>query len=183
MSTTALAVELLVIGYQTLVWLALAVCFSSLCDNTLMQAIKAEKELAAVASVVVAYTLGAMMNVIATRLMAPLENKLYSKLPKKPSEMRAAILIQKPEALNHVMKYFEVPRVLRSTFFNILFIGILSFVHVISSNATRSQLLLVALFTLGTASFILWAWYEAVDNYRIHLSATYDALKNLGTKS
>jgi len=181
MSTTALAVELLVIGYQTLVWLALAACLSPLCDDTLLKAMKDWKEVVIVASVVAAYSSGAIMNGVVSRIMSSIETKVIYKRPQKPSEMRAAILVQKPEAFDHIIKNFDVPRVLRSTIFNFLLIGLFSFVHYFSSNATYSQLLLVAvLFTVGTA-FAAWAWFETAENYYIHLSKTYDALKKLGT--
>src|SRR5439155_11172339 len=157
MSTTALTVELLVIGYQALVWLVLAACLSPLCDKTLLQTMMKDwKELTVVASVVAAYTSGAIMNGVASKIMSPIENKVYKQ---KPSEMRAAILLHKPEAFVQIMKNFDVPRVLRSTIFNILLIGIFSFIHLFLSNAIYSQLLLVAvLFVLGIAA-AAWAWY------------------------
>jgi len=174
MSTTALAVELLVIGYQSLAGLALAARLSPLCGNTLLQVMKDWKELTVIASVVAAYTLGAIMNGIAAKLLSPLENKLYSKRSEKPSEMRAAILIQEPQAFDHIIKNFDTPRVLRSTVFNIL---LFLFIHILSLNATRSHLLLVAFGTPVAALFTLWAWYETAENYFIHLYQAYDALK------
>ena len=97
--------------------------------------------------------------------------------------MRAAILVQKPEAFDHIIKNFDVPRVLRSTIFNILLIGLFLSFHIFSSNATNSQLWLVAvIFVLG-AGMAAWAWYETAENYYIHLSQTYDALKKPGTES
>lgn len=183
MSTTALAVELLVIGYQSLVALALAACLSPLCGNTLLQMMKDWKELIVIASVVAAYTLGAIMNGIAARLLSPLENKLYSKRSEKPSEMRATILIQEPQAFDHIIKHFDTPRVLRSTVFNILLIGLFLFIHILSLNATRSQLFLVAFGILVAALFTLWAWYETAENYFTHLYRTYDALKKVGNEN
>ncbi len=183
MSTTALAVELLVIGYQTLVWLALAACLSSLCDDTLLKGMKDWKELVIVASVVAAYSSGAIMNGVVSRIMSSIESKVIYKRPQKPSEMRAAILVQKPEAFDHIIKNFDVPRVLRSTIFNILLIGLFLLIHLFSSNATYSQLLLVAvIFAIGTA-VAAWAWFETAENYYIHLSRTYDALEKPRTES
>jgi len=178
--TTVLAVKLLVIGYQSLVGLALAACLSPLCGNTLLQVMKDWKELTVIASVVAAYTIGAIMNGIAARLLSPLENKLYSKRSEKPSEMRAAILIKEPQAFDRIMKNFDTPRVLRSTVFNILIIGLFLFIHILSLNVTRSQLLLVAFGTPVAALFTLWAWYETAENYFIHLYQTFDALKKVG---
>jgi hypothetical protein len=179
MTATALAVELLIIGYQSLVWLALAACLSALCDNTLLQMMKDWKELTVIASIVAAYTLGAIMNGISAKLLSPLEDKLYSKRSQKPSEMRAAILVQEPQAYSQIIKNFDAPRVLRATVFNILLIGIFLFIQVLTLNATRSQLLLVAFGTLIAALFTLWAWYETAENYFIHLYQTYDALKKV----
>jgi len=182
MSTTVLAVELLVIGYQALVWLALAACLFPLCDDTLLKAMKDWRELVIVASVVAAYSSGAIMNGVAARIMTRIEAKIYTR-PQKPSEMRAAILVQKPEAFDHIIKNLNVPRILRSTIFNILLIGLFLFFHVLSSNATTSQLWLVAvIFVLG-AGVAAWAWYETAENYYIHLSQTYDALERPRTES
>ncbi len=182
MSTTALAVELLVIGYQTLVWLALAACLSPLCDDTLLKAMKDWKELVIFASVIAAYSSGAIMNGVASRIMSSIESKVIYK-GQRPSKMRAAILVQKPEAFDHIIKNFDVPRVLRSTIFNILLIGLFLLIHLYSSNATYSQLLLVAvIFVIGTAVAV-WAWYELAEDYYTHLSQTYDALEKLRTES
>lgn len=177
MSTTALAVELLVIGYQALVWLALAACLSTSCDNTLMQTMRDWKEIIFVASVVAAYTSGAIMNGIASRLLSPWEDWLYQKTrSEKPSEMRAAILIQKPEAFDRVMKNFEFPRVLRSTVFNILLTGIFLFINLLFLKGTTTQLFWVVVWTVVAALLVLWAWYETAENYFIHLCKTYDAM-------
>jgi hypothetical protein len=178
MSTTALAVELLVIGYQALIWLGLAACLSPLCNDTLLQTMKDWKELTVVASVVAAYTSGAIMNGVASRIMSTIEGRtIYKRRPEKPSEMRAAILIENPEAFKHVMKNFDVPRVLRSTIFNIFLIGLFSFAHSFSINAAGSQLFLIAILSVLGTAVAAWAWYETADNYFVHLSRTYDALK------
>ncbi len=192
MSTTALAVELLVIGYQALVWLTLAACLLPLCDDTLLRAMKEWKELLAVASVVPAYTLGAIMNGIASKVTDRLEGRLIEWRSKacfikgrsqQPSEARAAILIQKPEAIEHVMGNYVVPRLLRSTIINVFLIGVFSFIHLSSSDATSPQLLLAGvLIVLGIAATV-WAWYESAENYYIHLWRTYDALKKPETES
>ena len=183
MSTTALAVELLVIGYQTLVWLALAACLSPLCDDTLLNAMKDWKELVIVVSVVAAYSSGAIMNGIASRIIDPIERRAIHKRQQRPSEMRAAILVQKPEAFDHIIKNLNVPRVLRSTIFNILLVGVFLFIHFFSSNATFSELLVVAVISLGGTALAAWAWYETAENYYIHLTQTYDALRESRTES
>jgi len=180
MSTTALAVELLVIGYQSLVGLALAAYLSPL-SNTLVQTMKDWKELIVIISVAAAYTLGAIVNGISAKLLSPIENKLYSRRSEKQSKMRVVILIQKPDAYDRIMKNFDTPRVLRSTVFNILLIGL--FLFILSLNATRSQLFFVAFGTLVAALLIFWAWYEAAENYFIHLYQTYDAMKKVGNEN
>ncbi len=183
MRTTALAVELLVIGYQTLVWLALGACLLVRCDRSLLEAIKDWKELLAVASVVPAYTSGAIMNGITSRIMNQIEGRLIYRGSLQPSEMRAAILVRKPEAFDHIIRNFDVPRLLRSTVINISLIGLFSVIHLLASGAKCSQVLLVAtLFLLGIGG-AGWGWYETAENYYVHLSRTYDALDKPGRGS
>ncbi|MGH7273458.1 MAG: hypothetical protein ACREIQ_03220 [Nitrospiria bacterium] len=171
MTTTALTVELLVIGYQALIWLGLAACLFPLCDEALLRALKDWKELLVVGSVVAAYTSGAIVNGVASGIMSSIESKVIYKRPQKPSVMRAAILVRKPDAFVHVMKNFEAPRVLRSAILNMLLIGVFTSAHVYrSTTSTWPQLLLVVLlFVLGTAG-AAWAWYETAENFYIHLT-------------
>jgi len=111
MTTTALAVELVVIGYQALIWLVLAatLVFPS-CGEPLLKVFKEWKELLIIGSLAAAYTLGAIVNGVASRLMLWIERRLIFTKPQKPSEMRATILVHEPEALKYVMSYFEAPR-------------------------------------------------------------------------
>jgi hypothetical protein len=92
MSTTALAVELLVIGYQTIVWLVLLFALTPFYDDVLLNLLKNWKEIVFIASVVAAYTLGAIMNGVVSRVWDCFERKwIYTDI--KPSIMRAAILL------------------------------------------------------------------------------------------
>lgn len=176
MTTTALAVELIVIGYQALIWLVLAVSlFPSFCGFPLT-ALREWKELLLIGSLVAAYTSGAIVNGVASKLMSPIEERLVFKRPRRPSEMRAVILVHQPEALKHVMTYFDVPRVLRSTIFNILLIGVFTTIHLYRLLSCYEVLILIACFVAAAAG-AAWAWYETDENYYVHLCQTYDALK------
>jgi large-conductance mechanosensitive channel len=134
------------------------------------------KELVFIASVVVAYTLGSIINSVVSRIINPIEDRVIYK-NEKPSIMRAAILAQNPQAFDPVLKNFEYSRLLRSTIFNFLLIGIFSFIHLCLKDASSSKLLLVVLFTLIATGIAYWAWYETAENYYCHLEATYKALK------
>lgn len=176
MSTTALAVELLVIGYQALIWLVLVASLFPVSSLDPLQMFKEWKELIIIGSVVAAYTTGAIINGVTTSIMERLKiDKVIYKRKEPPSEMRAAILVRKPEAFMHIMKNFDVPRVLRSTIINVLLIGVFTFIHLYrSTTSTCSQLvLLICLVALGTA-ISAWAWYETAENFYIHLTKTYD---------
>jgi hypothetical protein len=176
MTTTALAVELVVIGYQALIWLALAVTlvFPS-CGEPLLKILREWKELSLIGSLAAAYTLGAIVNGVASRLMSWIEAKLIFKKPQKPSEMRAAILVHEPEALKYVMTYFEAPRVLRSTILNIVLIGVFTTIHLAHLLTCGQLLILIACFILAFAGAV-WSWYETDENFFFHLSKTYDAV-------
>jgi hypothetical protein len=176
MSTTALAVELLVIAYQALIWLVLVALLLPIGDHAWLQTLKEWNELTVIGSVVAAYTTGAIINGIASRIMemTKIESKVY-KLKKMPSEMRAAILVRKPEAFMHIMKNFDVPRVLRSTILNFLLIGIFAFIHLCCfKSLTWLQLLLLVLVFVACVVGAVWAWFETAENYYIHLTAAYD---------
>jgi hypothetical protein len=176
-TTTTLAVELLIIGYQTMVWLGLAVCLFQSCNEATFATIKDWKELLLLVSVPTAYTAGAVMNGVTSRLVSKFDDKLIFKGPIKPSAMRAAILVKNPQAFEHVIKNFNEPRVLRSTIFNIFLIGVFGTIYLSKLlTFTNLQLGLIALLFLVATFLSAWAWYESAENFYIHLSQTYDAL-------
>lgn len=176
MTTTALAVELIVIGYQTLVWLVLAASLLPFSSSLQFTTLKEWKEALFVASLVAAYTAGAIMNGVVSKLMSSIEAKLVFKRFRPPSEMRAVILVHQPEALKHVMRYFDVPRVLRSTIFNVFLIGVFTLIRFYRILSCYEALVLIVFFVVTTA-FAVWAWYETDENYYIHLCQTYDVVK------
>lgn len=114
-----------------------------------------------------------MINGIASRVMDPIERKWVFK-GKKPSEMRAAIILQNPEAHPQLIKSFVAPRVLRSTILNLAIIGVLLCIHIGIGNPSHLvwflPVFLVSLF------MITWGWYELDENYFVHLNATYKAI-------
>jgi hypothetical protein len=175
MTTTALAVELIVIGYQALIWIVLAVSLLPHCGDLPSVFLKDWKELLLVGSLVAAYTSGAIVNGVASKLMSKIEENLVFKRTEPPSEMRAAILLHQPEALKQVITYFDAPRVLRSTIFNILLIGVFTTIHVYRALSLCEILTIVACFIVVAAT-AAWAWYETDENYYVHLCQTYDAL-------
>jgi hypothetical protein len=177
MSTTALAVEFLIIGYHTLIWVLLAACLLPACDEVMLRNLKDWKELLIGGSVVVAYTFGAVMNGVASKIMEKMERKLMKDKDPKPSEMRATILVRKPEAYEEVMKFFVVPRVLRSTIINFAFTGLFAVIHslILATSIWPQPVFVFLIFALVTG-FAYWGWRESCENFYIHLSATYDAL-------
>ena len=79
MTTTALAVELIIIGYQTLIWLVLAVILLTHCGELPKIILTDWKELLIIGSLVAAYTSGAIVNGVASRLISKIEGKLVFK--------------------------------------------------------------------------------------------------------
>src|SRR5678809_995232 len=120
MGTTTLAAELLVIGYQALIWLILAACVVfNISGETLLEQLKEWKEVVVVGSVVVAYTAGAVMNGIVAKIMEkPESHWVHDEKRPVPSKMRATILVRNQDAFEHVIKNLDVPKILRSTMFN-----------------------------------------------------------------
>lgn len=180
MSTTALAVELLIIGYQTLFWVVLSICLFPVCDETMLAELKDWNELLIIGSIVAAYTSGAIMNGIVAGLMEWLgidKKWIYKTNSPKPSEMRAAILARNPDAFVQVIKNFDVPRVLRSTTPNIILIGVFTSIHLIRNSVPIwPQLsIVIFLFIIG-AVLTAWAWYETAENFYIHLSRTFQVV-------
>lgn len=176
MTTTALAVELIVIGYQGLFWLVLAASLLPFFSSLQLDTLKEWKELLFLGSLVAAYTCGAIINGVVSKLMSSIEAKLVFKRSRPPSEMRAAILVRQPEALKHIMTYFDVPRVLRSTSFNVLLIGVFTLIRFWGNLSCFEVLWVIIGFVVVTAC-AFWAWYETDENYYVHLCQTYDALK------
>lgn len=176
MTTTALAVELIVIGYQALIWLVLALSLFPSFGGFPLNLVREWKEFLFVGSLIAAYTSGAIVNGVVSRLMSSIEKRLLFKRSRPPSEMRAIILVHQPDALKHIMTYFDVPRVLRSTIFNILLVGVFTTIHLYRALSCYEVSILIACF-VAAAFFAAWAWYETDENYYFHLCQTYDALK------
>jgi hypothetical protein len=125
---------------------------------------------------VAAYTAGAIVNGITTRIFESLDiDRLIYKQKDPPSKLRAAILIRKPEAYMHIMKNFNDPRLLRSTITNVLLIGFFTFIHLCRSpTLTWWHLVSAVCLFIVVAGISAWAWYETADNFYVHLTATYD---------
>ena len=104
MSTTSLAVELLLIGYQTIAWLLLLAALTPFYNHAILEALKDWKELIFIASLALAYTLGAITNGIVSKIFNWIEAPLIYK-HEKPSEMRAAILVHNPDGSTGVILY------------------------------------------------------------------------------
>lgn len=174
MNTTAIAVEMLVIGYQSMVWMVLLVALTPFYDDALIPILKEWKELILIASVPAAYTLGAIINGIVSKIFQwiRIEDRLIYK-NEKPSTMRAAILAHNPQAYEHVIKNFDYPRLLRSTTFTFLLIGVFSIIHLWPPATTVPELLLVVGIAIIGTGVALWAWYETAENYYLHLRKTY----------
>lgn len=190
MGTTALAVELLVIGYQALIWLVLLTCLMfNISGETVLQELKEWKEVVVVGSVVVAYTVGAVVNGIVAKIMEKREVWVHQRVQRQqnlqeprpvPSIMRAAILVKNPDVYKPVIQNLDIPKVLRSTIFNILLIGVFATIHASSQSTALITAPAVAFCFIIATGLSVWAWFEMAENYYIHLCATYDeVLRNM----
>jgi hypothetical protein len=74
-TTTALAVELVIIGYQALIWILLGISLFPFFSGLQITTLKEWKEPLVIASLVAAYTSGAIINGVVSKIMSLFEGK------------------------------------------------------------------------------------------------------------
>jgi hypothetical protein len=132
MSTTAVVVEIVIIGAQVLLWVALA--FISLLGITWFDPMRLKDWVAPISLGLVAasYTVGMVFDTLIASFFAPWSRRSWN-MPwtserhnASPFEMRTYLMLNHYDAFLHQDKLFNQARLLRASILNLLLTGVFS---------------------------------------------------------
>jgi hypothetical protein len=185
MGTTSLIVEIVIIGFQVLLWIFFIVASGWGYNWIKLSALKEWSAAVGVALIAVSYTLGLIFDSLVGALFAPWQYKTVKEeraffsergqgLPVSPAEMVAYIMATNKDAAEFLQRLFNQSRLLRATSANLLLIGISGFVFVVKRVAFSWSLLLGML--IGSASIAAMAivtWIKTLRGYYYYLNESY----------
>ncbi len=181
MSTTALIVEVVIIGAQVLAWMGLAI---TALFGTQWLDLQSLKEWAAPISlgvIALSYTLGMVFDTMVASFFAPWSMRSRGvpwaahQFPESPARMRVYVMLNHHEAFQDLERRFNQSRLLRATVLNLLLIGIFSTVLYFrySGFSWRGFVGAVCLLVfLAGATF--FSWTRTVQGYYYTLGQIYE---------
>jgi hypothetical protein len=192
MGTTTLLVEIVIIGFQVLIWILL-IFFTTWGYNWVdVTSLKDWSGIIAIGLVVISYTLGIIFDGIASSLSDTWFSWAYYRLPLQtvarkgvfeeyhpydtsPSIMRSHIQATDPNTYEHLEKIFNQGRLLRSTSINLILISITSIMFVVTQMGIIWKLIIfIALVLMPLAGLSLWLWNKILDNYYNELTIAHN---------
>jgi hypothetical protein len=197
MSTTALFVELLVIGLETLIWLALLVSSLFGLDWVSHMGTAFEKAgvFATVAMVSLAYLVGIIVDEICDSLIEPWATRIRSSVQEEDQpemwDMQAYVFTHSEEATAQLGYMRSRLRILRSSIFNIALIGVFALIFLWTRAPVARSLKpsltwfisIAGLVTVGLTLFVYWRitlsyWLRARSIYRSFREQTSEESKD-----
>jgi hypothetical protein len=128
MGTTSIIVEMVIIGFQVLVWMTLVVLTVFGYQWIDLSKLKDWTTLLSVALVGTSYTLGIVFDSFIASLFAPWEYRsrmwLPDKITENPGRMRAYIMAKNPDASEELLKRANRNSLIRATSLNLVLISI-----------------------------------------------------------
>ncbi len=194
MSTTALFVELLIVGLESLVWISLFLCAFFGVDWLLGLINIFEKADLFITTVLVgfAYLIGILLDELFDSLTGWWSNRIKSSIHEKglPKmwDMQAYIFSHSKEAIEQLGYIRTRVRIMRSSIFNFALIGISAVLFVNNQIASVNHPVgrinwvvgIVGLLLVGITAFIYWRLEQA---YWFRVMGIYKSLKNLSKES
>lgn len=179
MSTTALVVEIVIIGAQVLVWLTLAFISIFGINWSYLAHLKDWVGIISLGLLAIAYTVGMVFDTVVASFFAPWAmrswhmpwTREYHSVP--PSEMRVYLMLKHHDAFLHLEKQFNQSRLLRATVFNLLPVGVFSSILYFRSFqfSWRGALAIGLLLSCLIITFI--SWTRTLRVYYYNLSQMY----------
>jgi len=193
MGTSTLLVEIVIIGFQTLVWILLLLFTVLGYDWINLAMLKDWSASIVVGLVAVSYTFGIVFDSVAASLFAPWSSRAIRHLPSfiigratdlgpsrydSPALMRSHIRIANPVTNEHLEKMYNEIRLLRSTSINILLISITSIAFIatrVGITWLKASFILLVLLSLSGLS--IWTWFRRLRSYYYELKTAYELLQ------
>jgi hypothetical protein len=187
MATTAVFAEILVIGFQALIWLALLILTIIGPENMRLNSLGGWESLLTVLVLVAAYSLGIVVDRATDSLLERLDNRIAVKhMPRGLSDltMRRLTITMHSEALEKFLDYARSRlRISRSTTINLALIlitaAILILTRPVLPPGIRPQEAVVALMAVGIPFVALsyHAWHRISEIYYRRLTLAYEMVQ------
>ncbi|HEX8163995.1 MAG TPA: hypothetical protein VF538_19145 [Pyrinomonadaceae bacterium] len=183
MSTTALIVEMVIVGFQALIWMSLIVLIVFGHDWIDISKLKDWATLISLGLIAISYTIGIIFNSLIGSTFFRWESKnwrLFTHLPERPARMRAYILIKSKDASENLEKRFYQNRLLRGTSINVLFIGAAVLILALKHSGFSWRVLIgISFSTIFVTGIILLSWMQTLQGYYFYLTEVYKAIKKV----
>jgi hypothetical protein len=193
MGTTSLIVEMVIIGFQVLVWMSLIVLILFGYRDIDPAKLKDWSAIISLALVGTSYTLGLVFNGFIGSVFAHSESSLWksfvtrsgregrrgpAQIPTDPGQMRAYITAFNSDASEDLTSEAHRHSLIRATSLNLVLIGITSLVWVTKQYGFWLRLdLAILLSSLLLIGLSLFTWFGLSVTYYWHLCSVYDAMK------
>jgi hypothetical protein len=184
--TTALIVEVVIIGAQVLAWMGLAAIALFGAKWLDLQTLKEWSAPISLGLIALSYTLGVVFDAMVASFFAPWTMRSRGGLwgsayqfSAPPARMRAYVMLNHHDAFQDLERRFNQSRLLRGTVLNLLLIGVFSTVLYFRSSGFSWPGLMGALFFLV---FLAWAtffsWTRTLQGYYYTLAQIYEMALN-----
>ena len=187
MGTTSLIVEMVIIGFQVVVWMVLILL--SIFGYEWIDLLKLKDWTTFISVVVVgtSYTLGIVFDSFTGSLFAPWERRSSRWLPERVNEspglMRAYIMAANPDASEELNNRANRNSLIRATSLNLILISITSLVFVHTRIGFSLKLeSVIAVFSAILLMLAISSWGKLRNGYYFYLNQVYQATKELEEK-
>ena len=198
MDTTTLLVEIVIIGFQVLVWISLIVLTffgHNWIDFSTLKDWSTEIALGLIAA---SYTFGIIFDNLTASFFSPwsyrtledvrhqshfLRGRNDEAFSTSPFLMRSHIMATNSDLSDNLEKNFNQSRLLRATSINLLLIGITSFIWILKQAGFSWTLFIVLLLSVFVLVVLaIWTWARTLRAYYSQLFETYNVLMQLEKK-
>lgn len=194
MGTTTLLVEIVIIGFQVLIWISLILFTTWGYDWVNLSNLKDWTGLIAIGFLAMSYTLGIIFDSIVASLLSVWNYRAFYLLPPlingrmvemldaidesdrtPPSVMKSRIRSTDPTTYDYLEKTFNQGRLLRSTGVNLLLISMTSIIFTATQNGIIwKQIIFIIAILIPLSGLSIWAWVKFRRNYYYELKIAHD---------
>jgi len=190
MGTTSIIVELVIIGFQGIIWLSLVIGVFFGYDWIDFSKAKDWVTILSIAAIAVSYTLGLIFNSVAATLFGPWRLWVYRMiLPDFESTTKefwniySTIMLESPDIHKHLERIFNEIRLLRATVINLCLIAIFTIIYVVMRTDIGWQIIVfIIVFSFFLIFLAIWAWKRAMRRYYKIMTYTYKILRSSGDR-
>ena len=182
MGTTGLVVEMVIIGFQVLIWITLIVF--TLFDYSWIEPTKLKDwgNLLSLCAIGISYTLGIVFDNFVNTLFAHWEFRssrwIDKKLDVSPSQMRAYIIATNSDASADITRMANRTRLVRATSLNLILISVSSLVFLVARFGWLwQQAFVIVILSVLLTILAIYAWIRSIRGYFFYLVEFYNTLR------